>query len=188
MLSFKIGNTTVHLWPVIVIFLIAIVGAVIHAILLFNRNKKMVELCRTGEYSGSIALAQKQLNHYRNTLKNKNTKSAMEMIYLHLAISNLGLSNDEEFIHNITQVADDNTEKHFWLSLFYLLKNDSTSFQKHYDILSFRNANANYLSYLLSIKQLQEHDDSDARVVLSTLKSKLNFKLLQDISQKIVEH
>jgi len=180
----------VHLLPFIIVllaWLLAIAGGIFFAILLSNRNKKIAELCRAGKYTDSIVLAKKQLNYYQRTLKNKNTKSVIETIYLLLAISYLGLSNDEQFIHNITQIDDDNSEKHFWLALFYLLKKDLTKFQTQYDILSSKSINENYLSYLSSIKKLQECDDADARVILSDLKSRLNFKLLQDIAEKIVD-
>lgn len=187
MLSFEIGNTTVHLLPILVVFIIAIVGTIFHTILLSKRNKKITELCRIGKYNDSITLAKKQLNYYQRTLKNKNTKSLMEMIHLHTAISYLGLSNDEQFIHNIAQVTDKNSEKHFWLALFYLTKKDCTEFQTQYEILSSAHINENYLSYLSSIKKLQECDNADAINTLSALKSKLNYKLLQDISQKIID-
>ena len=92
MLSFKIGNTTVHLLPLLIVFLIAIIGAVLHAFLLSRKNNELVKLCQIGKYNESIILAQKQLNYYHRTLKNRNTKSVMDMIYLHMAISYLGLS------------------------------------------------------------------------------------------------
>lgn len=187
MLLFKIGNTTVHLWPLIIVFLIALIGVAIHAILLYKKNRRIMELCRAGEYKDSITLAEKQLNYYQRTLKNKNTKSVMELLYLYLAISNLALSNDEQFIHNITQVDDKISDKHFWLALFYLRKNDSANFQIHYDVLSVKEANADYLSYLTSINKLQEKDDIAARSVLVALHPKLNFKILQDISKKFVD-
>lgn len=186
MLSFEIGNTTVHLLPLLIVFMIAIIGAIFHAFLLSMRNKELVKLCQIGRYNDSIILAQKQLKYYHRTLKNRNTKSVMEMIYLHLAISYLGLSNDEQFIHNITQITDANPEKHFWLSLFYLTKYESVKFQIQYEILESMCANENYLSYLSSVKKLQECDDADSRNTLLILNTKLNFKLLQDISQKII--
>lgn len=187
MLSFEIGNTTVYLWPVLVVFVIAIIGTILHAVLLLKRNKELAKLCRIGQYNDSIALAKKQLNYYQRTLKTKSTKSVMDMIYLHIAVSYFGLSNDEGFIHNVEQVTDKHPEKHFWLALFYLTKKDYMGFQTQYEILYSAHINENYLSYLLSIKKLQECDDADAKNTLSTLTSKLNFKLLQDISQKIID-
>lgn len=190
MFSFKLGNTTIYLWPLILVFLIGIWGVIIRASLLSAKNKKMIKLCRIGEYDESIVIASKQLNYYRRVLtvsKNKNTKSIAEMLYLHLAISYFGLSNDNLFIQNIFFVSDDNSEKHFWLALFYLLKNDSDEFQIHYDILSSKRNISDYLSYLSALKQYQKSSDSDARDILSALYSKLNFKLLKDISQKIIE-
>lgn len=186
MLSFEIGNTTVHLLPLLIVFLIAIIGAILHAFLLSKKNKELAKLCQIGKYNESIILAQKQLNYYHRTLKNRNTKSVMEMIYLHMAISYLGLSNDEQFIHTMTQVADTNPDKHFWLALFYLTRYDSAKFQTQCDILKSMCANENYLSYLSSIKKLQESNDADARNTLLTLNTKLNFKLLQDVSQKFI--
>ena len=187
MFSFKIGITTVNLWPLIIIFLIEIIGAMFYAIFRFKRNKKLMELCRTGEYNDSIVLAKKQLNHYSNLLKNKKTKIVIEMIHLHLAISYLGLSNDEQFIHNIAQVADGNLGKHFWLALFYILKKDQTQYQTQYRILSSKGMNENYLTYLSSLNKLQECDDADARAAISALNEELNIKLLYDISQKIID-
>lgn len=187
MLSFEIRNTTVHLWPIIIVFLIALVGVVIHTILLSKNNRRVVELCRAGEYKNSITLAEKQLNYYQRTLKSRSTKSAIELLYLHLAISNLAISNDEQFIYNITQIDDEVFDKHFWLALFYLQKKDLANFQTHCDILYVRKANANYLSYLNSINKLQVSDDIDARAVLSTLQTKFNYRLLQDISKKFVD-
>ncbi len=154
--------------------------------MLSKRNKELTELCRNGKYNDSIALAKKQLNYYQHTIKSKSTISVIEMIYLHVAISYLGLSDDEQFIHNIEQVAEANPEKHFWLALFYLTKKDSTEFQTQYEILSSTCINKNYLSYLSSVKKLQESKDADAQIALSALKSKFNFKLLQDISEKII--
>lgn len=130
----------------------------------------------------------KQMNYYQqHTLKNKNTKSAVDMIYLTIAVSYLGLSNDDQFLHNIAQVTDKNPEKHFWLALFYLTKKHSTEFQTEYEILSSSHMNENYLLYLSSINKLQECNDADARNTLLTLKSKINFKLLQDTAQKIID-
>lgn len=186
MLSFEIGNTTVHVLPLLIVLFIAIIGVAFHAILLSRRNKELVKLCQIGKYNDSIILAQKQLNYYRRTLKNRHTGSVMEMMYLHIAISYFGLLNDEQFVHNIAQINEENLEKHFWLALFYLTKYESNEFQTQYDILETMHVNENYLSYLSSLKKLQECDDSDARNTLLTLTPKLNFKLLQDISQKIL--
>ena len=67
------------------------------------------------------------------------------------------------------------------------LQSDKIITPSGYEILYSAHINENYLSYLLSIKKLQECDDADAKNTLSTLTSKLNFKLLQDISQKIID-
>lgn len=192
MFSFKIGIATFDFGPLIVVFLIAIVCAVFNAIFLFKRNKRIVELCRAGEYKDSIALAEKQLNVYGRTfcgrtVQNKNTKAVVETIHECLAISYLGLGNDEQFIHNIEQISDEKLEKHLWYALFYLLKKDSAKFQTHYDSLSLRGASETILTYLSSIHKLQECEDADARATLTVLHSKLNVKLLQDISESFVE-
>lgn len=187
MLSFEIGNTTVYLWPLLIAFLIAIIGAVFHALILSKRNRKIVKLCQIGKYNDSIVLAQKQLNYYTRTLKNRNTKSAIETINFYIAISYLGLSNDEQFTHHMTQVTDTNSEKHFWLALFHLTKHEFTEFQTEFDKLKSMHVNENYLSYLSSIRKLQECDDVEARTKLSELKSILNFKVLHDISQKTID-
>lgn len=188
MFSFKVGYVTVDFTPLVIAFFVAIVGGILYKFFLSKRNKKLAELCCKGEYSDLIVLAEKQLNHYQFPLriKKKHTKFMIETIHLFLAISYFALSNDELFIHNMTQVADNNPEKHFWLALFYLLKKDLINFQAQYDILSSKCINENYLLYLTSIEKLQEGDDADARIVLSSLKPKLNYKLLQDISQKII--
>lgn len=185
MLSFEIRNTTVHLLPLLMAFLIAVIGGVFHARLLSKRNRDIVELCQAGKYNDSIVLAQKQLNYYKRKLKTQNTKSVMERIYLHIAISYFGLSNDEQFIHNMTQVTDLNPEKHFWLALFYLTKDELDEFEKEYEILTSIRANKKYLSYLSCMRESLEFDDVETQTALSALKSILNFKLLQDISQII---
>ena len=69
MLSFKLGNTTVHLWPLIVVLLVVVLGVIIRAVWLSNRNKKMIELCRAGKYNQSISIAAKQLNYYQRVIK-----------------------------------------------------------------------------------------------------------------------
>ena len=190
MLSFKLGNTTVHLWPLIVVLLVAVLGVIIRAVWLSNLNKKMIELCRAGKYNQSISIAAKQLNYYQRVIKlskNGHTKSIMDILHLYLAISYFGLSNDNLFIQNISLVDENNSEKHFWLALFYLLKNNLNEFQQHYDILSSKEISADYLSYLTALKKHQEGNDSEARDALSALYSKLNFSLLKDISKRIIE-
>ena len=190
MLSFEVGNTTIHLWPLIIVLLVGALGVIIRAFWLSNQNKKIADLCHAGKYNESIFIAQKQLNYYERVIKlskNKNAKSMMDILHLYLAISYFGLSNDDLFIQNISLLDDDNAEKHFWLALFHLLKNNLNEFQQHYDILSSKEISANYLSYLTALKKHQEGNDAEARDVLSALYSKFNFKLLKDISSKIIE-
>lgn len=190
MLSFELGNTTVHLWPLMIVLLVCVLGVIIRIFLLSNQNKKVAKLCRIGKYNESIFIAQKQLNYYERVIKlskNKNAKSMMDILHLYLAISYFGLSNDNLFIQNIFLVDDDNAEKHFWLALFHLLKNNLNEFQQHYDILSSKEISADYLSYLTALREHQEGNAAEAHDVLFALYSKLNFKLLKDISSKIIE-
>lgn len=187
MLSIKLGNTTIYFWPLVLVFAIAVVGFVIRVFWLSNTTKRMIKLCRTGKYRESIVIASKQLNYYERILivsKNKNTKATVDILYLYIAISNLGLHNDNMFIQNIHSVSENNYEKHFWLALFYLLKNDLDEFQNHYDTLSSKHVNPNYLVYLSALKQYREDSDSGAGDILSDIYSKLNFELLKTISQK----
>lgn len=197
MFTFKIGHTTVHIWPFIIVLFITILGFFISIRFVYRRSKKIVTFCREGEYEKSISLASKQLHYYQRLLKKdilgksgkRNANSMIENLSIYLAISHLGLSDDEQFIQNMDRVNDENSAKHFWLALFYLIKNNFTDFQTHFDILSSENVSSDSLSYLTSIKTLKEcNHDPDARDVLSALYSKLDFKLLKDISEKIMNH
>ena len=190
MLSFTMGNTTIHLWPLMILLVIATVLCILRVFSLQHTNKKIVRLCRAGESDMAIALATKQLNYYRRVLamsKNKNTSAVVDMLYLCIAISYLGLANDSLFIQYIGSVSEENIEKHFWLALFYLLKDNVDEFQLHYGILLTKPLNPDYTSFLLVLKQYRENGSPASRESLIALRPKLKFKLLQDLSDGITK-
>ena len=107
MLSFQVGNTTVHLLPTLIWVAIVLMVFVVSLFTIKKQIASMKRLCQNGEYEKSIALASKLLTRYTISYKlfrGKNVKLSIEHFHSWLAISYLGLSNYDLFWEHINQI------------------------------------------------------------------------------------
>lgn len=185
-----IGNTTIYLWPIFLVFALTMVGVIIRWFWLSIRIHRVVKTCQSAQYSESILIATKLLNYYERAykaLKSKNAKVTIDVLNLYLAISYYGCSDSVHFIKHISLIDDTNIQKHFWLALFNLLEYDCGKFQHYYDVLTSKRQATNYLAYLNAIQLYEEGKNVDAKEIMRKLYPELKFVLLKDIAQKIIE-
>ena len=128
MLSFEIGNTTVHLSPsLIFIFVVLPMIVLVTAIVKTKQMNTMKKLCQSGDYEKSIVLANKLLTYYTRGYKLyrfKRIKQEIEVFHVWLAISYLGLSKYDTFWDHINKVEQHENLKHCWIGTYYVLQKD----------------------------------------------------------------
>ena len=115
MLSFEIGNTTVHLAPLLIFIVVILLLTVIVKTKQINSMKK---LCQSGDYEKSIFLANKLITYYTRSFKLyrvKRTKLEIEAFHVWLAISYLGLSKNDMFWEHINKVEQQQNLRYCWM-------------------------------------------------------------------------
>ena len=128
MLTFEIGNTTVHLAPLLIFIAVILpVTVLLTAVVKTKQINSMKKLCQSGDYEKSIFLANKLITYYTRSYKLyrvKRTKLEIEAFHIWLAISYLGLSKYDMFWDHINKVEQQQNLKHYWIATYYVLQKD----------------------------------------------------------------
>ena len=184
MFTIQINNTTIHLWPLFIVLIIAIICGVIRMFIQTRASRLLVKSCQTAQYEKAIKIGKRMLKSYEQTYsfsKKKQVRQAINTLNIYLSISYYGISQHELFLKHIRMVEDSIPEKHFWLALYYLVENDIDAFEKTCDVLASQNGSPNYLVYLNAVKLYKDGNCAEAEKIMQQISPKLNFVILKDI-------
>ena len=185
MLSFEIGNTTVHLAPLL-IFIVVILPATVllTAIVKTKQINSMKKLCQSGDYEKSIFLANKLITYYTRSYKLyrvKRTKLEMEAFHVWLAISYLGLSKYDMFWDHINKLEQQQNLKYCWIGIYYVLQKDIEQVKLYKEKIEPTEEMKNTLALLTGVVLCEEGKVSEGKEILSEILPNLNFKLTKQI-------
>ena len=185
MLSFEIGNTTVHLSPTLIfIFIILPAIVLITAIVKTKQINSMKKLCQSGDYEKSIFLANKLITYYTLSYKLyrvKRTKLEIEAFHIWLAISYLGISKYDLFWDHINKVEQQQNLKYCWIATYYVLQNDIEQVKLYKEKIEPTEEMKNTLALLTGVVLCEEGKVSEGKEILSEILPNLNFKLTKQI-------
>lgn len=184
MFTIQINNTTIHLWPLFIVLIIAIICGVIRMFIQTRASRLLVKSCQTAQYEKAIKIGKRMLKSYEQIYsfqKTKQVRQAINTLNIYLSISYYGISQYELFLKHIRMVEDSIPEKHFWLALYYLVENDVDAFEKAYDVLGSQNISSNYLMYLNAVQLKKEGKCDEAGKIMHELYPKLNYAILKEL-------
>jgi len=119
-------------------------------------------------------------------LGKKQKESAMEMLNFYFAISYLGMSQYDLFLEHIGKVTKDLDMKYFWLSVFYLIKNDIEQAKANKEKISECERTKKSIAFLDGFLVYRENQFEDAKKTLEEVYPKLNYRFLQNIASDII--
>ena len=185
MLSFEIGNTTVHLAPLL-IFIVVILPTIVllTAIVKTKQINSMKKLCQSGDYEKSIFLANKLIAYYTRSYKLyrvKRTKLEIEAFHTWLAISYLGLSKYDMFWEHINKVEQQQNLKYVWISTYYVLQKDVEQMKLYKEKIKPTEEMKNTLALLTGVVLCEEGKVIEGKEILSEILPNLNFELTKQI-------
>ena len=185
MLSFEIGNTTVHLAPLL-IFVFVILPAIVllKAMVQVKQINSMKKLCQSGDYEKSIFLAKKLITYYTRSYKlyrGKRTKLAIEAFHIWLAISYLGLSKYDMFWDHINKVEQQQNLKYSWIGTYYVLQKDVEQVKLYKEKIKPTEEMKNTLALLTGVVLCEEGKEIEGKEILSEIFPSLNFELTKQI-------
>ncbi|MBQ3490298.1 MAG: hypothetical protein IJA86_06890 [Clostridia bacterium] len=185
MLSFEIGNTTVHLAPLL-IFIVVILPATVllTAIVKTKQINSMKKLCQSGDYEKSIFLANKLITYYTRSYKLyrvKRTKLEMEAFHVWLAISYLGLSKYDMFWDHINKLEQQQNLKYCWIGIYYVLQKDIEQMKLYKEKIEPTEEMKNTLALLTGVVLCEEGKVIEGKEILSEILPNLNFELTKQI-------
>ena len=185
MLSFEIGNTTVHLAPLL-IFIVVILPAIVLLIAIGKTKQinSMKKLCQSGDYEKSILLANKLIKYYTRSYKLyrvKRTKLEIEAFHVWLAISYLGLSKYDMFWDHINKVEQQQNLKYCWIATYFVLQNDIEQVKLYKEKIEPTEEMKNTLALLTGVVLCEEGKVSEGKEILSEILPNLNFELTKQI-------
>lgn len=184
MFTIQINNTTIHLWPLFIVLIIAIICGMIRIFMQTRASRLLVKSCQTAQYEKAIKIGKRMLKSYEQTYsfsKKKQVRQAINTVNIYLSISYYGISQHELFLNHIRMVEDSIPEKHFWLALYYLVENDMDAFEKVYDVLVSQNISSDYLMYLNAVQLKKEGKCDEAGKIMYELYPKLNYAILKEL-------
>lgn len=185
MLSFEIGNTTVHLAPLLIFIVVILpVTVLLIAIVKTKQINSMKKLCQSGDYEKSIFLANKLITYYTRSFKLyrvKRTKLEIEAFHVWLAISYLGLSKYDMFWEHINKVEQQQNLKYCWIATYYVLQNDIEQVKLYKEKIEPTEEMKNTLALLTGIVLCEEGKVSEGKEILSEILPNLNFELTKQI-------
>jgi len=186
MLSFEIGNTTVHLAPLLIFIVVILpVTVLLTAIVKTKQINSMKKLCQSGDYEKSILLANKLITYYTRSYKLyrvKRTKLEIEAFHVWLAISYLGLSKYDMFWEHINKVEQQQNLKYCWIATYYVLQNDIQQVKFYKEKIEPTEEMKNTLSFFTGVVLCEEGKVSEGKEILSEIVSNLNFELTKQIA------
>ena len=185
MLSFEIGNTTVHLAPLLIFIVVILpVTVLLTAIVKTKQINSMKKLCQSGEYEKSILLAKKLLTYFTRSYKLyrvKSTKLYIENFHIWLAISYLGLSQYDMFWEHINKVEQQQNLKYCWIATYFVLQNDIEQVKLYKEKIEPTEEMKNTLALLTGVVLCEEGKVSEGKEILSEILPNLNFELTKQI-------
>jgi len=186
MLSFEIGNTTVHLAPLLTFIVVILpVTVLLTTIVKTKQINSMKKLCQSGDYEKSILLANKLITYYTRSYKLyrvKRTKLEIEAFHVWLAISYLGLSKYDMFWEHINKVEQQQNLKYCWIATYYVLQNDIQQVKFYKEKIEPTEEMKNTLSFFTGVVLCEEGKVSEGKEILSEIVSNLNFELTKQIA------
>ena len=185
MFSFEIGNTTVHLAPLLIfVFVILPAIVLITAIVKTKQINSMKKLCQSGDYEKSIFLANKLITYYTRSYKLyrvKRTKLEIEAFHIWLAISYLGLSKYDMFWDHINKVEQQQNLKYCWIGTYYVLQKDVEQVKLYKEKIKPTEEMKNTLALLTGVVLCEEGKEIEGKEILSEIFPNLNFELTKQI-------
>ena len=185
MLSFQVGNTTVHLLPLVIfIFVILPITVLFTGIIKTKQINSMKTLCRLGDYEKSILLANKLISYYTCSYKLyriKRTKQEIEAFHVWLAISYLGLSKYDMFWDHINKVEQQQNLKYCWIGTYYVLQKDVEQVKFYKEKIKPTEEMKNTLALLTGVVLCEEGKVIEGKEILSEILPNLNFELTKQI-------
>ena len=185
MLSFEIGNTTVHLAPLLIFIVVILPASVL--LIAIGKTKQinsMKKLCQSGDYEKSILLANKLIKYYTRSYKLyrvKRTKLEIEAFHVWLAISYLGLSKYDMFWDHINKVEQQQNLKYCWIGAYYVIQKDIEQVKIYKEKIEPTEEMKNTLALLTGVVLCEEGKVSEGKEILSEILPNLNFELTKQI-------
>ena len=193
MFTKTIGNTTIHFGPLIIFGILLgtiLLIQVIRSIVLEHKFKILVNYLQNGDYGRIVQLGESLLNEYGNHAKRIKTKALLSKIeYLNfaLAVSYFALSNDEGFLSKIYTLDQSPDIKEFWLSLYFLQKNDFEEFKVHFEQITCSEETYNNRTYLNAYRFFKQNQNDLACESMSMVFDSLKHPILKDIAKSILD-
>lgn len=185
MLTFEIGNTTVHLAPLLIFIAVILpVTVLLTAVVKTKQINSMKKLCQSGDYEKSIFLANKLITYYTRSYKLyrvKRTKLEIEAFHIWLAISYLGLSKYDMFWDHINKVEQQQNLKHCWIATYYVLQKDIDQVKVYKEKIEPTEEMKNTLTLLSGVVLCEEGKINEGKEILSEILPNLNFELTKQI-------
>ncbi len=185
MLSFQIGNTTVHLFPLLIfIFAVFPVIAIFTSIIKIKQISSMKKLCQSGDYEKSILLANKLIAYFTRSYKLyrvKRTKLNIETFHIWLAISYLGLSKYDMFWEHINKVEQQQNLIYCWIGTYYVLQKEIDQVKLYKEKIEPTEETKNTLALFTGVVLCEEGKVSEGNEILSEILPNLNFELTKQI-------
>lgn len=185
MLSFEIGDITVHLAPSLIFIVVILpVTVLLTAIVKTKQINSMKKLCQSGDYEKSIFLANKLITYYTRSFKLyrvKRTKLEIEAFHVWLAISYLGLSKNDMFWEHINKVEQQQNLKYCWIATYFVLQNDIEQVKLYKEKIEPTEEMKNTIALLTGVVLCEEEKVSEGKEILSEILPNLNFELTKQI-------
>ncbi len=184
MLSFQIGNTTVHLLPLIHFLVICAAIILVTGIIKIKQTNSMKKACQSGDYEKAILLANKLITYYTRGYKlyrAKRTKMEIEALHIWLAIAYLGASKYEMFWDSINKVEQYQNLKYTWIGTYYILKKDIEQVKIYKDKIEPTEEIKNTLAFFTGVILCEDGNLNKGKEILSEVLPELNFALTKQI-------
>ena len=194
MFSKTVGTVTFHFEPLLIfggLILLILFAHLIRSIVtelgFWDITKKLV----TGDYDGIIKSGEKLLQMYQKynaRLSTRQIISKIEYLNFSLAISYFARSDDDQFLSHINEMNSSFDIKEFWLSLFYLRKNDFETASAHYVQIASDDSTQVYKTFLSSFEAYKQGDIDTAKSKIIGVIDQLKHPILKQIADSIIKN
>ncbi len=195
MFTTQIGDVTVHFDPslliitAIVCFLI-LFFQLIRSVVLELRFRDITKKLVIGDYNNIIENGEKLLHIYRKynaRLLTKQILSRVEYLHFSLAVSYFATSNDDQFLLHINELSLNIDIKEFWISLFYLNKNDFENASAHYARIASDDRTYVQRTFLTSFEAYKQGNEEIAKTKMLEIFDKLTIPVLKQIADSVIK-
>lgn len=194
MLSKTIGTVTVHFEPLLIWFgliMSILFTYLIHSIILELKFRGVTKKFVAGDYNNIIEKGEKLLHIYQKynaRLSTKQILSKIEYLNFSLAVSYFATSNDDQFLFHINEMKSSFDVKEFWLSLFYLNKNDFENASMHYAQIVSDDSTYIYKTFLTSFEAYKQGNKDIAKSKIIRVIDQLKHPILKQIANLITKN